>query len=177
MGTTYQHPQYTNYAARHHPPYSVPSVGQDSYAGAYTGASAAPRQYSTQSQTTAQVPVQIPASALRNEVQNVLPPYRQPSSPVPSSRTNILGPVEEQPRRKSTNGDMILPDLQIPSSINNSGGSLAEFAAQVRMRNFCSRICIDLSLDYLPVLVRIDRYVKPSREYVTIFIPNKKITE
>ncbi|TVY90095.1 Meiotically up-regulated protein [Lachnellula willkommii] len=131
MGTTYQHPQYTNYAGRQDPPYSIPSVGQNGYAGAYTGASAAPRQYSTLSQPTAQVPSQIPTSALRNEVQNVLAPYRQPSSPAPASRTNIMRPVEEQSRRKSTNGDMIIPSLQIPSSINNSGGSLAEFAAQI----------------------------------------------
>ena len=160
MGTTYQHPQYTNYAGRQDPPYSVSSVGQDGYAATYTGASAAPRQYSTLSQPTAQVPVQVPTSALRNEVQNVLPPYRQPSSPVSASRTNILGTVEEQPRRKSTNGDVILPNLQIPSSINNSGGSLAEFAAQVRRRNLYGQVYTDLSSDYLPILVRIDRYVK-----------------
>ncbi|TVY38820.1 Meiotically up-regulated protein [Lachnellula subtilissima] len=131
MGTTYQHPQYTNYAGRQDPPYSIPSVGQNGYAGAYAGASAAPSQYSTLSQPTAQVSSQIPTSALRNEVQNVLPPYRQPSSPAPASRTNIMGPVEEQSRRKSTTRDMIIPNLQIPSSINDSGGSLAEFAAQI----------------------------------------------
>jgi hypothetical protein len=130
MGTTYQQPQYTNYAGRQDSAYSVPSVGPDSYAGAYVGANTVPRQYSTHSQ-----PAQVPTSALRNEVQNPLPPYRQqPSSPLPSSRSNNLGTVAEQPRRKSTNGDVILPNLQIPSSINNSGGSLAEFAAQVRLR-------------------------------------------
>ncbi|TVY68907.1 Meiotically up-regulated protein, partial [Lachnellula suecica] len=126
MGTTYQQPQYSNYAGRHEAAYSIPPVGQDSYAGAYAGASSAPRQYSALSQ-----PAQIPNSALRNEVQNTLPPYRQPASPLPSGRTSTQGSVVEQTRRKSTNADVILPNLQIPSSINNSGGSLAEFAAQI----------------------------------------------
>lgn len=132
MGTTYQHPQYTNYAGRQEPVYSVPSVGQDSYAGAYTGSNAASRPYPTLSQP-AQAPVQIPTSALRNEIQNPLPPYRQqPSSPAPANKSNNLVPAAQEPRRKSTTGDVIQPNLQIPQTINNSGGSLAEFAAQVR---------------------------------------------
>jgi hypothetical protein len=35
-------------------------------------------------------------------------------------------------RRKSSSSNAIAPSLQIPSSINDSKGSLAEFAAQVR---------------------------------------------
>lgn len=72
-----------------------------------------------------------------------------------------MRPVEEQARRKSTNGDMIIPNLQIPSSINNSGGSLAEFAAQVRKAMSYCGYYTNLSSDYMLVLVRIDRYVKP----------------
>ncbi|KAI9882015.1 MAG: hypothetical protein M1823_006261 [Watsoniomyces obsoletus] len=39
--------------------------------------------------------------------------------------------VDRAPRRKSSAQDAIVPSLQIPSSINNSKGSLAEFAAQI----------------------------------------------
>ncbi len=41
--------------------------------------------------------------------------------------------MDRTQRRKSSTQDAILPSLQIPPSINNSKGSLAEFAAQVRI--------------------------------------------
>ena len=49
-----------------------------------------------------------------------------PESASTSTSTAVLA-LEETVRRKS----VILPNLQIPASINNSGGSLGEFAAQV----------------------------------------------
>lgn len=137
MGTTYQHPQYApNYTGRQESAYSVPSVGQDSYAGAYVGANGVQRHYSIPSQQ----PTQIPTTILRHEVQNPLPSYRQPASPVPPNRTSTLGTVPEHSRKKSTSAEAILSNLQIPSAINNSGGSLAEFAAQVRIQNYIPRV-------------------------------------
>lgn len=49
-----------------------------------------------------------------------------------NSSTGVLSQADDVSRRKSA----ILASLQIPSSINNSGGSLGEFAAQVR-NYFC----------------------------------------
>lgn len=50
----------------------------------------------------------------------------------PSSRKDLSAPPEQSQRRKSPSGsNSIVSYLQIPSSINNSKGSLAEFAAQV----------------------------------------------
>ena len=56
---------------------------------------------------------------------------QRPRSPV--SKGESLG-LREQParRRALSDGNSIVSHLQIPSSINNSKGSLAEFTAQVR---------------------------------------------
>ncbi|KAI9716250.1 MAG: hypothetical protein M1812_005475 [Candelaria pacifica] len=61
--------------------------------------------------------------------------------PIDRSRTRIhspdsrLGPLipppEQAQRRKRSNSNSIVGHLQIPSTINNSKGSLAEFAAQI----------------------------------------------
>lgn len=45
-----------------------------------------------------------------------------------SSKVVVGGPGDGGPQRKSE----ILPNLQIPSSINPNGGSIGEFAAKVR---------------------------------------------
>lgn len=58
--------------------------------------------------------------------------YPKAHSPHNTSTTIVLAPVEETARRKSS----ILPSLQIPASINNSGGSIGEFAAQVCVVHF-----------------------------------------
>ncbi|KAH8668202.1 cyclin-domain-containing protein [Tricladium varicosporioides] len=127
MGTTYQQPQYTPYGSRQDSAYAAgPSSG--GYAGAYSGHSGHGRQYSSHSSST--ISSQSSTSTLRHEVpQHSL--YRQPTSPQASQRTSTLAAQEEEPRRRSTNGDMILPNLRIPETINDSGGSLAEFAAQI----------------------------------------------
>jgi len=49
-----------------------------------------------------------------------------PADSPPSARTVTNGSEDILPRKS-----VILPSLQIPTSINNSGGSLGEFAAQV----------------------------------------------
>jgi hypothetical protein len=122
MTTTYQM-QYSDYAGRRDGAYSAAGASGSNYAGAYTGENVQSRPYSIHNQPPAS------ASTLRKEVY-AQPIRTQPPSPVPANKINSLA-SEEQPRRKNATSDMIHPNLQIPSSINNSGGSLAEFAAQV----------------------------------------------
>lgn len=71
-----------------------------------------------------------PTSSLRNDLQPSRPLYQHPTSPTQISKLNNV-PAKESPPRKTVSNDSIIPNLQIPASINNSGGSLAEFAAQV----------------------------------------------
>jgi hypothetical protein len=125
MSTTYQHPQYNNYVSRQDTTYQNGGSASD-YAPAYSGAGTHSRSYSTLSQ-----PPLTSNSTLRSDAPVSQPPYSQPPSPQPSNRTNHHAHPEGMPQRKNNTGDMILPNLQIPKSINNSGGSLAEFAAQV----------------------------------------------
>lgn len=123
MSTTYQPPHYNGYSSRQDPAYPAPLPTGATYSAAHAGTDAQPRPYLSQ-----------PAvSGLRNEVQSSQPLLSH-TSPQPSSKSHI--PTQESSsRRKSATSDMIVPNLQIPSSINNSGGSLAEFAAQVRVKN------------------------------------------
>jgi hypothetical protein len=127
MAAAYQQPQYNNYARRQDAVYPTPKASGDSYSGAYSGGSSQVLQYSAVNQLPP-----VSASTLRMEVQPSQYVHSQPSSPQPTNKTSALVPSETVARRKSANSDMILPNLQIPQSINNSGGSLAEFAAQVR---------------------------------------------
>jgi len=129
MSATYQHSQYNNYAGRQDNAYPNRVTAESGYTGTYSGAHALARQYSSLGQPP------VSASALRNEVQPSQPVYQRPTSPQPANDVNTLAPPEGLPRRKSTSSDTILPNLQIPASINNSGGSLAEFAAQVCAKN------------------------------------------
>lgn len=122
MTTTYPS-QYNDYAGRRDGAYSAAGASGGNYGGAYAGANVQSKPYSIHNQPPAS------ASTLRKEVY-AQPVHTQPPSPVTANKINNLAP-EEQPRRKSGTSDMIHPNLQIPSSINNSGGSLAEFAAQV----------------------------------------------
>jgi hypothetical protein len=129
MGTAYQyqHSQSDSYAGRQDTSCSAGSSSGASYNGSSAGSNMPGRQY------YALIQQPPSASTLRNEVQAPSSAYgRQPASPQPANKTDVLAPPEGLPRRKSANSDMIHPNLQIPSSINNSGGSLAEFAAQVR---------------------------------------------
>ena len=124
MGTTYQHPQYSSYASRQDAAYSAGS-SRSNYVPPFSGANVHSRTHSALSQ-----PRPASESTVRNEVRESELPYTQPPSPQPSNKSNTLAPPQGMQQRKSNN-DLILPNLQIPPSINNSGGSLAEFAAQV----------------------------------------------
>lgn len=57
-----------------------------------------------------------------------IPERIQSPTPAASSSHRM---EEHQPQKNVSSDTTILPHLQIPSSINSSGGSLAEFAAQV----------------------------------------------
>ena len=69
----------------------------------------------------------IPPPTTVNQMSNGRPltPYSQSHD---QSR-----PSEQSNQPKSSNNNSIAPFLQIPRSINNSGGSLSELAAQVRV--------------------------------------------
>lgn len=65
--------------------------------------------------------------------------------PNPSGRKDLSAPPEQLQRRRSPcSNNSIVSYLQIPSSINDSKGSLAEFAAQVwTLRFFCGSTKFD----------------------------------
>ena len=72
----------------------------------------------------------FPAAGFTGTGQNVERVHNRPHSPV--ARKDLSAPPEQWQRRKSSGGNnSIVSYLQIPSSINDSKGSLAEFAAQV----------------------------------------------
>ena len=126
MSTAYQHSQYI-ISGRQDATYSTPVSSGNGYAGEYSSANMQARPHAALSQP----PAPNPASDLRREAQVSQPYFPQPQNPQPANKANALIPPEGLPRRKSAGSDMITPNLQIPLSINNSGGSLAEFAAQV----------------------------------------------
>lgn len=127
MATVYQNPTYSNaYSASRNSEYLSVEAPPRIYGGTYNnGATAQPRQYMSMTQ-----PPPASASTLRKEVQGSEPINSQPPSPEPAQRTSYLS--HEEPSRRKSTSDMIRPNLQIPKSISSSGGSLAEFAAQVR---------------------------------------------
>ncbi|KAG9237743.1 hypothetical protein BJ875DRAFT_125786 [Amylocarpus encephaloides] len=128
MGTTYQQPQFNTYGNRN--VYSASgSAPPGDYAGACSGSSQG-RPYPAPHSSLNPLPSSS-ASSLRNEVQIPQPANGQPPSPQASGRSSAYSRSDEPPARKITNSDLIVPNLQIPSSINDSGGSLAEFAAQI----------------------------------------------
>ena len=133
MSTTYQQAQYNDYSSRQDALFPLAGSSERGYASTYSGVNAQPRPCH---------PSVIQSSTVPN-LRNDLHPSHRPSrashpisSPPQHNESNILGLPEDIPRRKGVNSDMILPNLQIPSSINNSGGSLAEFAAQVIWQNW-----------------------------------------
>lgn len=58
---------------------------------------------------------------------------KRPQSPILPKKDNAAQSEQTARRRASSDGNSIASHLQIPSSINNSKGSLPEFAAQVRI--------------------------------------------
>ena len=125
MGSTAYQPQYNSYASRQDAPYA-----DSGYHGSST--SSARAAHSRSNSALSQLSRASSISNYREGAPSSQTVYKQqPPSPEPAAKTHALGHSESETRGKSANSDMILPNLQIPSSINNSGGSLAEFAAQV----------------------------------------------
>ncbi|RDW88592.1 hypothetical protein BP6252_00624 [Coleophoma cylindrospora] len=131
MGSIYQPPPYHTYAGRQEPTYPAASAAiANTYVPptTYTAPSSQSRLYSSQNS----YPQSVSQNAsIQSEAPSISHTYSRPTSPRQSSRTESLAPPEGLPRRKSVTSDLILPNLQIPTSVNNSGGSLAEFAAQI----------------------------------------------
>jgi hypothetical protein len=129
MGTAYhyQHPQCISYNSRHDSTCSTPAASTASHNGSYAGANMPQSRLSTLTQ-----PPPPSASTLRHAVQapNSASEY-QPRSPELPFQTDVPEKPDEIKGKRSANSDVIVSSLQIPLSINNSGGSLAEFAAQV----------------------------------------------
>ncbi|PQE33541.1 hypothetical protein CJF32_00003416 [Rutstroemia sp. NJR-2017a WRK4] len=127
MNTTYQPPTYNNYNSRQDVPYAPRQATfcSQSRSNDYSGVVAPPRQsvslihHSTHSSETSNI-----RDAPSQPSQSYS--YSNPQSPQVSRVVK-----EESHSRKGSTSDMIQPNLQIPASINNSGGSLAEFAAQI----------------------------------------------
>ncbi|KAK0125334.1 hypothetical protein ONS96_009183 [Cadophora gregata f. sp. sojae] len=128
MATAYQNSNFTHgYPAsgRSSEYLSVEST-PSSYGGTYNHN---PPQQQTRQYMSMIQPPPASASTLRKEVQAPLAVISQPPSPEPAQRTSYLS-HDEPSRRKSTT-DTIRPNMQIPKSISPTGGSLAEFAAQI----------------------------------------------
>jgi hypothetical protein len=128
MTTTYQHAQYNEYAGRQDATYSMSGSSGSGYTGAYSAVT----NMQAASHSALRHPPAVMASTLHHEIQAPLTSHHAPSpSPQPANKTNALAAGDNIPSRKSSTSDTITPNLQIPPSINNGGGSLAEFAAQV----------------------------------------------
>ena len=140
MGTAYQQPQYNQYGNRSGTSSGQGEVTQGSY-GACSGNGVQGRQYSAPHSSVNQLPLPS-ASTLHHEAHILQPSYRV-SNPLQTAINTFARP-EEHPRKPSTNGDTITKALQIPAKINSSGGSLGEFAAQVR---FFHVLALDIGTD------------------------------
>jgi hypothetical protein len=128
MSTSYQHPQYHEYTGRQDGSYPMPGAARGNYAGTYPSVT----NMQAKSYSASEQPLPVPSSALRHEVQAPLSSHHpQPPSPQPVNRMASLATADVAPSRKDSVSDAISPGLQIPPSINISGGSLGEFAARV----------------------------------------------
>lgn len=113
MNSTASYPQqYSSYGSRKDNPYPNNSYSNH---GTVVQTYSAATQHS-RGLNTATLPVAGAASAQ---------PYIQADSPQSVGTASLAS--DDTVRRKS----IILPSLQIPLSVNNSGGSLGEFAAQI----------------------------------------------
>ncbi|KAI9810306.1 MAG: hypothetical protein M1827_006356 [Pycnora praestabilis] len=87
------------------------------------------KPYTSSNYTTDMVQVNGPSYQSNNHAASIDRSRHQPHSPC--NRLGSLASMGHAQRRKSSNSNSIASYLQIPSSINNSKGSLAEFAAQI----------------------------------------------
>jgi hypothetical protein len=148
MATAYQTQQYNNYGTRQDTAYSVAPPS-------YSNSAAATNPY---------LPATFVARTTADGTAGAVQPYVRPQSPRDVARPTT---EEDAGRRKS----VILPSLQIPSSINNSGGSLGEFAAQVRDLKDYMETMLTFFPDHLFILVRIHFDTAKSRRTHPEFIP------
>ena len=77
------------------------------------------------------------ASSGRQPFYNSYYSAKRPQSPVQPQKDHVAQSEQTARRRASSDGNSIASHLQIPASINDSKGSLPEFAAQVHSLSFC----------------------------------------
>ena len=125
MGTTYQQPHYGNYDARSEAQYQAGprANGHIEYATVNPIARSVPVPHHPPSTTG-------PYHGNKMDASVSYATYARPVSPPQVEQQDV-----QQPHQKvasSTSNDQIMSNLQIPKTISKAGGSLAEFAAQVR---------------------------------------------
>lgn len=123
MGSTTYQPQYQGFLARQEPQYTGST---SSYRSSINSTAATYDHLSRPASTASYRDTAPPVSGYHPEPHSPHLPVRSTHDVVPYG--------EKSPQNMSPKSDLITPNLQIPSSINNSGGSLAEFAAQVSTR-------------------------------------------
>ena len=107
-----------------------PNIGGQSYQRVPVVASNAPPY------ANAQVTIDnAKASTSRQPFYNSYISAKRPQSPVLPQKDQAAQSEQTARRRASIDGNSIASHLQIPSSINDSKGSLPEFAAQVRIHS------------------------------------------
>lgn len=124
--TTYQHTQYSEYTGRQDATYAISGPVRSGYVDSYPPVT----NIQAKAYPALGQPLPLSASTLRQEIQVPLNSQRpQPQSPQPANKTSIA--AESMPTKKHSVAETTTSGLKIPPSVNNSGGSLAEFAAQV----------------------------------------------
>ncbi|KAJ5050601.1 uncharacterized protein L3040_002477 [Drepanopeziza brunnea f. sp. 'multigermtubi'] len=177
MATVYQNPTCGNGYGAGRNEYLPVEAPPSNYGGSYNnGASRHSRQYVSIAQ-----PPPASASTLRREVQGSQPINSQPPSPQPTQRTSYI--THEEPRRKSAS-EVTRPNLQIPKTISDDGGSLAEFAAQITCL-FWFEATETLKLAEKPLspsttVKRLEREALPSsgfRRWVSTILSTTQVTD
>lgn len=132
MHATYPTSQYHNYKSRQNEDY--PAAGNVGRTNDYDGSASQSRKPS--------LIQQVPGAHINSAIKNTETSQSESSYNWPpvketyQSQSTALSTLESESTRKPqakkpSTTDTIHPSLQIPKSINDSGGSLAEFAAQV----------------------------------------------
>jgi hypothetical protein len=125
----------TAYQAQHLPVYRSQVDSNYPYAPSHSIQTGVPSNPAKQQQPAYQRDLEyssqqsraLTAQALSNVGVSSHQPYIRQPLQSPKTNTGVLSQADDSVRRKSN----ILLNLQIPAEINNSGGSLGEFAAQV----------------------------------------------
>ena len=112
-------------------PLLAPNVGVQSYKRVPVVGSNAPSCQTSQSAID-----NARISSNRQPFYNSYYSAKRPQSPVPPKKDNVAQKEQTARRRASSDANSIASHLQIPSSVNDSKGSLPEFAAQVGIQAF-----------------------------------------